>query len=83
MLTDGIYDAVLADRSYSTSSLRRALHTSLRLPPAEAVRSLLSDLRAFLQDSDLDDDAVAVCVDWAGPDNGDQDAAGCRDWILL
>ncbi|MCI2423434.1 serine/threonine-protein phosphatase [Saccharopolyspora sp. K220] len=83
VLTDGIYDAVLADRNYSTAALRRALHTSLRLSPAEAVRSLLSDLRAFLQDSDLDDDAVAVCVDWIGPHDGEHSAAEERSWILL
>ncbi|GAB3680411.1 PP2C family protein-serine/threonine phosphatase [Saccharopolyspora tripterygii] len=83
VLTDGIYNAVLADRDYSTSSLRRALRSSLRLPPAEAVRSLLSDLRAFLQDSELDDDAVAVCVDWIGPDTGVRPVALGRDWIVL
>lgn len=83
MLTGGIYDAVLADRDYSTASLRRALQTSRRLPPTEAVRSLLSDLRAFLQDSDLDDDAVAVCIDWIGPRGDELPAADGRSWILL
>lgn len=83
VLTDGIYDAVLADRDYSTASLRRALQTSRRLPPTEAVRSLLSDLRAFLQDSDLDDDAVAVCIDWIGPRGDELPVADERSWILL
>jgi serine phosphatase RsbU (regulator of sigma subunit) len=83
VLTDGIYDAVLADRNYSTTSLRRAMRTSLRLPPAEAVRALLSDLRAFLQDSELDDDAVAVCVDWIGPRGDERSTAEQRNWILL
>ncbi|MER7077895.1 Serine phosphatase RsbU, regulator of sigma subunit [Saccharopolyspora kobensis] len=83
ILTDGIYDAVLADRDYSTTALRRALYSSRHLDPAEAVRSLLSDLRAFLQDSDLDDDAVAVCVDWLGPHHGESPAARERSWILL
>jgi hypothetical protein len=30
---------------------------------------LLGDLRTYLEDADLDDDAVAVCLDWTGPDH--------------
>ena len=67
VLSDGIYGAVLNDRNYSTSSLRRTLRSSRLLPPGEAIRALMSDLRVFLQDHDLDDDAVAVCIDWPGP----------------
>ncbi|MEV0085463.1 PP2C family protein-serine/threonine phosphatase [Saccharopolyspora sp. NPDC050642] len=67
ILTDGIYGAVLEDRNYTMTSLRRALQSSRLLPPAEAVRALMSDLRAFLRDQELDDDAVAVCLDWLGP----------------
>lgn len=67
LLSDGIYDAVAEERLYSEASLRRILRASRLLPPAEAVRALLSDLRVFLQDHELDDDAVAVCVDWLGP----------------
>ena len=51
--------------------MENALHRFVRrtgsLAPLQAVRSLLGDLRAFLEDSDLDDDAVVVCLDWTGP----------------
>jgi hypothetical protein len=33
----------------------------------DAVRAILGELRAFAG-ADLVDDAVAVCVDWYGPD---------------
>lgn len=83
VLTDGIYDAVLADRNYSKTALRRALRASRLLPPAEAVRSLLSDLRVFLQDTDLDDDAVAVCIDWTGPRDDCRSATEEQDRSLF
>ncbi len=67
LLSDGIYDAVSQERRYSEIGLRRILRASRLLPPAEAVRALLSDLRVFLHDHELDDDAVAVCLDWLGP----------------
>jgi hypothetical protein len=37
------------------------------MAPLQAVRSLLGDLRTFIGDADLEDDAVAVCLDWTGP----------------
>ncbi len=74
LLSDGIYDAVAQERRYSEVGLRRILRASRLLPPAEAVRALLSDLRVFLEDHELDDDAVAVCLDWLGPSASTYDA---------
>lgn len=70
VLTDGIYDAVVQDRNYTLTSLDRVLRASRFLAPMEAVRAVLSDLRVFLQDHELDDDAVAVCIDWLGAGSG-------------
>lgn len=67
VLTDGVYEATLGSRQYARTSLHRVLRASRLLPPPEAVRALLSDLRVFLEDHELDDDAVAVCLDWHGP----------------
>jgi hypothetical protein len=36
------------------------------MAPLQAVRSLLGDLRSFLSEGELEDDAVAVCLDWNG-----------------
>lgn len=68
VLTDGVYAAARASRNYDVASLQRTLRASRLLPPAESVRALMSDLRVFLADHDLDDDAVAVCLDWNGTD---------------
>ncbi|MFR9728344.1 PP2C family protein-serine/threonine phosphatase [Saccharopolyspora sp. MS10] len=66
VLSDGVYDAVIGGTTYSERSLRRTLLAGRVLPPAQALRVLLSDLRVFLQDHELDDDAVAVFLDWTG-----------------
>jgi hypothetical protein len=37
------------------------------MAPLEVVRSLLGDLRTYLGEANLEDDAVAVVLDWTGP----------------
>ncbi|MGI5215032.1 PP2C family protein-serine/threonine phosphatase [Plantactinospora sp. CA-290183] len=66
VVSDGIFDAVSRSGRYGESALHRFLRRTGSLAPLEAVRSLLGDLRAFVG-SDLVDDAVAVCLDWTGP----------------
>ena len=51
---------------YGEAALHRFVRRSDAMAPLQAVRSLLGDLRAFVGDGDLDDDAVAVCLDWTG-----------------
>jgi hypothetical protein len=67
VISDGIFDAPGGAGSYGTAALPRFARRTASLAPLQAVRSLLGDLRAFVGDADLDDDAVAVCVDWTGP----------------
>jgi hypothetical protein len=64
-VSDGVFDAAAATGRYGDSALHRFVRRTGALAPLQAVRSLLGDLRAFTGAA-LDDDAVAVCVDWTG-----------------
>ncbi len=66
IVSDGVVDAANAGGRYGDAALRRFVRRSAAMAPLQAVRSLLGDLRTFLGDGDLDDDAVAVCLDWTG-----------------
>ena len=66
IVSDGVVDAANAGGRYGDAALHRFVRRSGAMAPLQAVRSLLGDLRTFLSDSDLDDDAVAVCLDWTG-----------------
>ncbi|WP_240670440.1 PP2C family protein-serine/threonine phosphatase [Actinoplanes solisilvae] len=67
MVSDGVHDAVTAAGRYGDAALARFVRRTGPLAPLQAVRSLLGDLRAYVGDAELDDDAVAVCLDWTGP----------------
>jgi hypothetical protein len=65
VVSDGVFNAAATPGRYGDSALHRFLRRTRTLAPLQAVRSLLGDLRAFVG-NDLEDDAVAVCVDWTG-----------------
>jgi serine phosphatase RsbU (regulator of sigma subunit) len=67
LVSDGVHDAVAAAGRYGDAALARFVRRTGSLAPLQAVRSLLGDLRAYVGDSELEDDAVAVCLDWTGP----------------
>jgi serine phosphatase RsbU (regulator of sigma subunit) len=67
IVSDGVSDAVTAHGRYGDNALARFVRHTGSLAPLQAVRSMLGDLRTFLGDGDLEDDAVAVCLDWTGP----------------
>ena len=69
VVSDGVFDAPITTGRYGDAALHRFLRRTGSLAPLQAVRSLLGDLRTFLGDADLDDDAVAVCLDWTAPGN--------------
>lgn len=66
-ITDGVYAAAGSAGRYGESALQRFVRLTSAPAPLQAVRSLLGDLRSFVG-ADLDDDAVAVCVDFRGGD---------------
>jgi serine phosphatase RsbU (regulator of sigma subunit) len=66
VVSDGVADAGTDAARYGDAALHRFLRRAGSLAPLQMVRSLLGDLRAFVGDADLDDDAVAVCLDWTG-----------------
>jgi serine phosphatase RsbU (regulator of sigma subunit) len=65
VVSDGVYDAASQTSRYGETALERFVRRTRSMPPLEAVRSLLGDLRTFVG-GDLVDDAVAVCLDWSG-----------------
>ncbi|MBL7260423.1 PP2C family protein-serine/threonine phosphatase [Paractinoplanes lichenicola] len=67
LVSDGVYEAVAATGRYGDAALARFVRRTGPLVPLQAVRSLLGDLRVFVGDAELEDDAVAVCLDWNGP----------------
>ncbi|MEU8814668.1 PP2C family protein-serine/threonine phosphatase [Actinoplanes sp. NPDC048796] len=67
IVSDGVFEAVTATGRYGEAALARFVRHTGALAPLQAVRSLLGDLRTYLGDADLEDDAVAVCLDWPGP----------------
>ena len=72
IVSDGVSDAGAAEEHrYGDARLLRFVRRTRAMAPLQAVRSLLGDLRSFVGDADLDDDAVVVCLDWSGvPESG-------------
>jgi len=66
IVSDGVADAAAAVGRYGDAALVRFVRRTRAMAPLQAVRSLLGDLRSFLGSGDLEDDAVAVCLDWTG-----------------
>ncbi|MGQ0841080.1 PP2C family protein-serine/threonine phosphatase [Actinokineospora sp.] len=66
MVSDGVYAATHGERRYCDVALPRVARTTRGLPPTQVVRAVLSELAVFREHSDLDDDAVVVCLDWHG-----------------
>ncbi|MFE9691357.1 PP2C family protein-serine/threonine phosphatase [Micromonospora sp. NPDC005806] len=66
VVSDGVIDATAHQIRYGETALDRFLRRTGPMEPLDAVRSLIGDLRAFVA-ADLVDDAVAVCLDWLGP----------------
>jgi serine phosphatase RsbU (regulator of sigma subunit) len=67
VVSDGVMEAANGAGRYGEMALHRFIRRTGSLAPLQAVRSLLGDLRTFLGDTDLDDDAVVVCLDWTNP----------------
>ncbi|MFI7598937.1 PP2C family protein-serine/threonine phosphatase [Actinoplanes sp. NPDC049681] len=66
VVSDGVSEAVGHSGRYGEAALHRFLRRTGPMAPLQAVRSLLGDLRVFVS-ADLEDDAVAVCLDWTRP----------------
>ncbi len=66
IVSDGVSEALAKNARYGDAALGRFVRRARSLAPLQAVRSLLGDLRIFLSDGELEDDAVAVCLDWTG-----------------
>ncbi|HWG11689.1 MAG TPA: PP2C family protein-serine/threonine phosphatase [Streptosporangiaceae bacterium] len=67
IVSDGLYNARNpSGRVYGRDPLGAALRSARMQDPNETVRFIISDLLAHHDGSDLANDAIAVCLDWAG-----------------
>ncbi|MEV6495534.1 PP2C family protein-serine/threonine phosphatase, partial [Actinoplanes sp. NPDC051633] len=67
IVSDGVTEAAGSAGRYGQTALQRFARRASSLAPLEAVRSLLGDLRTHIGDANLEDDAVAVVLDWNRP----------------
>lgn len=67
-VSDGLHGALSpAGENFGGRALERVVRASRRFSAAESVRALIRTLLAHHEGAELQDDAVAVCVDWARP----------------
>ncbi len=65
ILSDGVHAALSPHQeTFGSAKLQRAIHATEGQSPGETVRSLISGLRDHHEGTDLQDDAVVVCLDW-------------------
>ncbi|MCX4820950.1 serine/threonine-protein phosphatase [Streptomyces sp. NBC_01142] len=65
--SDGVYDASSpAGERYGQRALARSLSGTRLLPPTQVPGAVLRELAGYHGESPLDDDALVVCLDWAG-----------------
>ncbi len=67
LVSDGVYAASPGEREpYGDRVLSRSIRSTRLQPATEAVGTVMRELRDYHGDTDLDDDAVIVCLDWHG-----------------
>ncbi|RSS35664.1 PP2C family protein-serine/threonine phosphatase [Streptomyces sp. WAC08241] len=70
--SDGVYDAASPDgETYGDRALARALIATKLLPSSQVPGAVLRELAAYHGDAPLEDDALVVCLDWHGRQEGD------------
>ncbi|GAB3972396.1 PP2C family protein-serine/threonine phosphatase [Streptomyces sparsus] len=66
-VSDGVYDVTSpAGERYSERALARAVTNTRLLPPSQVPRAVLRELTGHRGESEQDDDAMVVCLDWHG-----------------
>jgi serine phosphatase RsbU (regulator of sigma subunit) len=66
-VSDGVYDATsLQGDRYGEQALVRAMKDSRLLPPSQVPGAVLRELTAYRSDTQPEDDALVVCLDWHG-----------------
>jgi stage II sporulation SpoE-like protein len=77
IISEGLFNAKSpGGQLYGDGPLGAALRSARLQDPSEAVRFVISDLLAYHEGTDLIDDAIAVCLDWAGTSGQPLAAAG-------
>jgi serine phosphatase RsbU (regulator of sigma subunit) len=71
VVSDGVHDAAPGGReTYGERHLATAIRSARLSPPAQAIGSVMRALRDYHGDTELEDDAVMVCLDRKGPVDG-------------
>jgi serine phosphatase RsbU (regulator of sigma subunit) len=69
VVSDGVHAARPDGRpEYGSKGLASAIRSTRLQPAPEAVATVMRELHAYHEKSDLEDDAVIVCLDWRGMD---------------
>ncbi|MFF9909094.1 PP2C family protein-serine/threonine phosphatase [Streptomyces sp. NPDC013457] len=69
--SDGVYEASSPEgESYGHRALARALTATRLLPPTQVPGAVLRELAAYHGGTPLEDDALVVCLDWNGREEG-------------
>jgi serine phosphatase RsbU (regulator of sigma subunit) len=70
--SDGVYDAASPEgESYGDRALARALTATRLLPPPQVPGAVLRELATYHGNAPLEDDALVVCLDWHGRQDGE------------
>ncbi|RAJ67132.1 serine phosphatase RsbU (regulator of sigma subunit) [Streptomyces sp. Amel2xB2] len=74
--SDGVYDtSSKAGERYGEAALVRSLAANRLLPAAQVPRAILRELSEYRGVTPLDDDALVLCLDWYGREDGAGGAA--------
>ncbi|MGI5404520.1 PP2C family protein-serine/threonine phosphatase [Streptomyces sp. CA-135486] len=77
--SDGVYEASSPEGGrYGERALARSLLSTRLLPPAQVPGAVLRELAGYHGETPLDDDALVVCLDWRGREEGG-DGGGAPD----
>jgi serine phosphatase RsbU (regulator of sigma subunit) len=75
--SDGVYTAATpAGEAYGERKLARTMKATRLLPPAQVPAAVLRELSRHLGHAPLEDDAVVMCLDWAGRPDEARPGAG-------
>jgi serine phosphatase RsbU (regulator of sigma subunit) len=71
VVSDGVHNARPDGRqAYGDRGLAASIRSTRLQPAPEAVATVMRELHAYHEKTDLEDDAVIVCLDWGGMDRG-------------
>jgi serine phosphatase RsbU (regulator of sigma subunit) len=66
VVSDGVHSAVRPNEAtFGERELSRAIRSTRLQPPAEAISSVMRNLRDYHAGAEMEDDALIICLDWS------------------